>query len=227
MSIYRDKAEKILTNYFNKKMESVDMAIMPKFQFSVRNSSQSRAVRVALLAAFFETKALAVTKANDVVTGVSLHNHDVSRLKNAGFNINTVLDDATVSIESVLNLTSGTDNGEIIMSASDPAYTINDFRNYIKTNPRYVKELTIVSSSTAAFGGVLERTVCDVFGKEKVQQIELKRFYKTSENQNVDDRITIPFADKEMELSDISLLVAIIPANCQMDFTFRFAEIGA
>lgn len=140
---------------------------------------------------------------------VSQHRHNTAALKAAGYNVDTILDDATVVFKG----------GDFIMSAANPSKKIGDFLDYIKTNPIMVKEMTIVSSDKAAFSTDMEVAILDPFKRNPEELIDINKFF--SKYQQVEDRIDIQF-DQPLEISDVLLWTMNVPDGAKMQITLRF-----
>jgi len=112
------------------------------------------------------------------------------------------------------------DGKNFVMSASDPSVKIEDFLNYIKTNPTPLKGLSIIASDKMAFETSMKVAKLNPFSREKEEQIDLGRFFNKFQNQ--DDRIDVSFAGSELELSDDLLWTVNVPAGVTMDFSLYF-----
>lgn len=129
---------------------------------------------------------------------------------NKGYPVDVVLADETVAF----------DGKNLVMSASDPSVRIEDFLNYIKTNPTPLKGMTIIASDKMAFETSMKVAKLNPFGKEKEEQIDLGKFFNKFQNQ--DDRIDVSFTGSELELSDDLLWTVNVPAGVTMDFSLYF-----
>ena len=203
--------------------EHISKAIRNQFKFKIVNDA-GETVRVALIPAYLQ-KMNAVTEEKEVVVGKdedgnlitekiaipkSLSYSSPELLVNKGYPVDVVLCDETFV----------TDEGTLVMSASDPSVRIEDFLNYIKTNPTPLKGMTIIASDKMAFETSMKVAKLNPFGREKEEQIDLGRFFNKFQNQ--DDRIDISFTGSELELSDDLLWTVNVPAGVTMDFSLYF-----
>ena len=131
---------------------------------------------------------------------------------NKGYPVDVVLADETVAFNDPTRT--------LTMSASDPSVKIEDFLNYIKTNPTPLKGMTIIASDKMAFETSMKVAKLNPFGREKEEQIDLGRFFNKFQNQ--DDRIDVSFTGSELELSDDLLWTVNVPAGVTMDFSLYF-----
>lgn len=206
--------------------EHISKAIRNQFKFKIENNL-NKTVRVALIPAYLQ-KMNAITETKEVVVGIdddgeaiteeiklikSVHYASPELLVNKGYPVDVVLADETVKVG--LNATD-----TIVMSASDPSVRIEDFLNYIKTNPTPLKGMTIIASDKMAFETSMKVAKLNPFGREKEEQIDLGRFFNKFQNQ--DDRIDISFTGSELELSDDLLWTVNVPAGVTMDFSLYF-----
>ena len=204
--------------------EHISKAIRNQFKFKLDNKS-SKTVRVALIPAYLQTFN-AITEKKEVVVGADtqgkLITEEIKLIKevtlsspvllvNKGYPVDVVLADETVEVDKT---------GPFAMSASDPSVRIEDFLNYIRTNPTPLKGMTIIASKKLAFETSMKVAKLNPFGREKEEQIDLGRFFNKFQNQ--DDRIDISFTGSELELSDDLLWTVNVPAGVTMDFSLYF-----
>lgn len=203
--------------------EHISKAIRNQFKFKLANSAD-KTVRVALIPAYLR-KMNVVTEEKEVVVGEDgdgdLKTEKIAIVKgvtysspellvNKGYPVDVVLADETVVF----------DNRNFAMSASDPSVKIEDFLDYIKTNPTPLKGMTIIASDKMAFETSMKVAKLNPFGREKEEQIDLGRFFNKFQNQ--DDRIDVSFTGSELELSDDLLWTVNVPAGVTMDFSLYF-----
>lgn len=203
--------------------EHISKAIRNQFKFKLANDADET-VRVALIPAYLrkmnvvtEEKEVVVKVDNDgkgiteeitILKGITYSSPEL--LVNKGYPVDVVLADETVAF----------DNKNFAMSASDPSVRIEDFLDYIKTNPTPLKGMTIIASDKMAFETSMKVAKLNPFGREKEEQIDLGRFFNKFQNQ--DDRIDISFTGSELELSDDLLWTVNVPAGVTMDFSLYF-----
>lgn len=206
--------------------EHISKAIRNQFKFKLANGT-GKTVRVALIPAYLQKMNAKVTELK-VVVGAELNNGELKLkfdeivkleaitysspelLVNKGYPVDVVLADETVEF----------DGKTFVMSASDPSVKIEDFLNYIKTNPTPLKGVSIIASDKMAFETSMKVAKLNPFGREKEEQIDLGRFFNKFQNQ--DDRIDISFTGSELEISDDLLWTVNVPAGVAMDFSLYF-----
>lgn len=175
----------------------------------VKNNSEENALPFALIPANFDTLR-AVVSTSQSATSVALVNDDCLEMQKAGFNISGVAFDGSRDDDKV----------DYQCQSANPSRTIKSFLRYLKLNPSKLKSIEVVSSNANAFDTNMQLTYCNPFFKNAMQIIDLSTFY--SLYQYADDRIRIDFEEDNVELNDLSLLTAVIPANTQMKFILRF-----
>lgn len=206
--------------------EHISKAIRNQFKFKLANNTGTT-IRVALIPAYLQ-KMNAETTNLDVVVAIDYDGVNVKPdfrritlidratysspelLVNKGYPVDVVLADETVEF----------DGKTFVMSASDPSVKIEDFLNYIKTNPTPLKGVSIIASDKMAFETSMKVAKLNPFGREKEEQIDLGRFFNKFQNQ--DDRIDVSFIGSELELSDDLLWTVNVPAGVTMDFSLYF-----
>lgn len=203
--------------------EHISKAIRNQFKFKLANDAD-KTVRVALIPAYLrkmnvtkrdievvvdiDDDGKAITEKIAIFEGITYSSPEL--LVNKGYPVDVVLADETVKV----------DNKNFAMSASDPSVRIEDFLDYIKTNPTPLKGMTIIASDKMAFETSMKVAKLNPFGREKEEQIDLGRFFNKFQNQ--DDRIDISFTGSELELSDDLLWTVNVPAGVTMDFSLYF-----
>lgn len=183
--------------------------------FTVENKSNNQNLAIALVPGGFDCKQVVNTltkgasgEVKDIVS--KLVDCDPKPLQKAGYNVGAVLHDGSYSDGNV----------DVVMTPGDPTRTIKQFLDYIKMNPTKLKSLEIYSANANALDSSLKLTFVNPFFKNAEQTIDLSTFFDLYQyNQN---RIKIDFTGNELELSDVSLLTAVIPANTSMKFIMRF-----
>lgn len=106
-----------------------------KYIFTLKNLTGAAMV-VALLAAFFDTRAASGLKLNNPAEIVA-----------AGYSCDAVVDDGTIS---------GTSTAILTCTPANSKMTYRAFREYIKQNSRVIKSITIQANNLAAFNQTLE-----------------------------------------------------------------------
>lgn len=207
--------DEVTLNFADK---NISQGIANQMTITVVNNNIAYALPFALIPANFDTLKIdvATTISEGVATNVVTKTYnDVAEMQAAGFTIDGVACDG------------GDDNGKQSSKGSisyacfsaDPARSIKKFLDYIKLNPVRLKNIEIVSSDVNAFDTNMMLTYVNPFFKNAEQQIDLSVFY--SLYQEATDRIRMDL-DGKVELSDLSLLTAVIPASTKMKFILRF-----
>lgn len=187
----------------------VSTGLSDQFTITVQNTLAA-AKNVALLCGHFDTSAYVTTIAGQAVgeltaaTNKTLSNP--APLVAAGYPVDACADD-------------GDYNG-IVFSGVDAAKTIRSFRDFMHLNPRPLKGLQVVGPNAAAFNTVLKVSASSPFQRAAEKDIHLVDFFSAYQYQN--DRVMIDFSANELEVSDITLLIASIPANTTMSFVLKF-----
>ena len=205
------RSNKVLTNNFtgDKKMASVptaQKAIGDKFGFKIVNGAAT-AKKIGIIPAPYIPRdgyALDLTPTKESVTK---NMHDITAITAAGIVVDAVLDDGIIATD-------------VTVTAAKSTASIQNFLEFIKTNPLPLKEILIVSSDASAFNGEIELRKVSPFQLGAPQTIELNQFYDPY--QQADDRITVKFGENELELSDDLFMGLIVPAGATLDITFRF-----
>lgn len=206
----------------------VEKGVANHITINVENDNGSYDLNLALIPAGFDTNEVVNTitkdKADkgqaqiDVVTGISskIVPSNPAELVKAGFNVGAVLHDTGSGYYE------DTDGSvKVKMSSGDPTRTLNEFLRYIKMNPVRLKNLEIYSTSAQALASSLNLTFVNPFFKNAVQSIDLSTFFDLYQyNQN---RIKVDFSGNELELSDLTLLTAVIPSKTSVQYIMRFA----
>lgn len=203
------RSKKVLTNNFTggKKMAipTAQKAIGDKFGFKIQNKAAT-AKKIGIIPAPYIPRDgydIDLTAPGSVTR----HMHDTTELVAAGVSVDAILDDGIIM-----------DN--VTVTAAKSTSNVRNFLEYIKTNPTPLKEMLIVSSDASAFNGELELRKVSPFTLGAPQTIELNKFYDPY--QQADDRVTVSFAENELELADDLFMGIIVPAGATLDITLRF-----
>lgn len=204
------RSKKVLTNNFtgDKKMANVQTAqkaIGDKFGFKIVNGAAT-AKKIGIIPAPYIPRDGYTIDLTAPAT-VTKHMHDLVAILAAGIVVDAVLDDGIIATS-------------VVVTAAKSTANIQNFLEFIKTNPLPLKEILIVSTDASAFNGEIELRKVSPFQLGAPQTIELNQFYDPY--QQADDRITVKFGDNELELSDDLFMGLIVPAGATMDITFRF-----
>lgn len=216
------KYNRNLTNRFAGQINGVDVkfrdpnvseGIINHMTIIVKNNA-STPLPFAVIPANFDTlriKNQLVTE-SDTITGVNsiIEYNNCADMQAAGFPIKGVACDGGYDNDSDIDYD---------CCAADPSRTIKQFLNYIKLNPTRLQSMEVVSTDANAFDTNMKLSYVNPFFKNAEQEINLSVFYSLF--QQATDRIRMDF-DGKVELSDLSLMTAIIPAETEMKFIMRF-----
>lgn len=211
------KSRKTITNYFT----GINMKnITDKFQFSISNGVSGKNAVVAIAHANIDVEGVVTTYADSVYTSTK-HNHNTENLAKEGYNVDAVLDDATV-----IATISGTE-GNITMQAVNSNKSIAHTLEYLKHNPRMVKNIAIVVASTtlseksAAFKSMSLASL-NPFHQESAREIDLQQYF--SENQFQSGKINIPYAKGDFEWNDLLFWSIVVAQGTTLEITVDFYE---
>ena len=217
------KYNRNLTNRFAGQINGVDVkfsdpnvseGIVNHMTISVKNNANTP-LPFAIIPANFDTMRIKTTLTRSAsdgpITGVVVDKeyNNCLDMQEAGFVIKGVANDGSYVDSEV----------DYECSSADPARSIKQFLNYIRLNPSRLQSMEVVASDANAFDTNMRLTYVNPFFKNAEQEINLSVFY--SLYQQATDRIRMEF-DGKVELSDLSLMTAIIPANSTMKFVMRF-----
>jgi hypothetical protein len=201
----------LTNNFMGSTTQNIGIAVQNNYRANINNLN-TQAITVALLPGHYPTIGIDKTPASGALTDVKLHYHDTVELAKAGVSVTTILDDATVM---------GPSDQNIVMGAADPAFSIRSFREYVKLNPLMITSMTIHSSNPDAYGGKLRLQKTNPFNRPSEIPVELDKFFNVDQYQ--DGKINIDFTGSEVEIADDVLMLLVIPAQCNVGVTFRFA----
>lgn len=198
--------------------KNIAAGIANQMTITVVNKNSAYPLPFALIPANFDTlsiKASTTESTGVYTTAITKAYNDVTEMNGAGFTISGVACDGG----NDNGATSSKDVVSYACSSADPARSIKKFLDYIKLNPVKLKSMEVVSDDNNAFDTSMMLTYVNPFFKNAEQNIDMSVFY--SLYQEATDRIRMDF-DGKVELSDLSLITAVIPANTTMKFIMRF-----
>lgn len=202
--------QEVNVNYADK---SVTAGIANHVTISVQNKSETHALPFAIIPANFDTQLLTpIVDIEEEQFDILSRECNVQEMNAAGYPIGGVAFDGEFEDEAK--------NISYACSSADPSQTIKNFLRYLKLNPTKLASIEVVSSNSNAFDTNMQLTYVNPFFKNAMQNIDLSTFY--SLYQYAEDRIRIDFNDDNVELNDLSLLMANIPAATTMKFILRF-----
>jgi len=176
-----------------------------KFIFTVANASASL-VTVALLAAFFDTLKITNTfTASGTADTPSLAYNNPAQIVSAGYPCDAVVDDGTI-------MTS------VTCASSNSKKSIRAFREYIKTNSRALRGLSIQTTALAAFNQSMEVIQCTPLEGSKSTYIPLVALRDGSSNLN--DLVSLD--GEGLVLGHDTLMLVPVTASTTLTFSFWF-----
>lgn len=191
--------------------------INDKFQFSIANGHTTKNASVAIAHANIDVEGFDTSVSSGTYT-TRKHHHNTDALVAEGYNVNTVLDDAAVTF----------DGATITMQAVDVNKSIAHALEYIKNNPRLVKNIAVVvanvpsgSDKSAAFKSMSLASL-NPFHKEAAREVDLQQYF--SENQFQSGKINIPYAKGDFEWNDLLFWSIVVPAGTTLELTVEFYE---
>jgi len=196
-----------LSNILNR---SVQHGTYEKFSIRVKNNCITTQ-KVAILPAYFDTVNYDTSRGPVGSLG------SVEELNKNGFTVAATAFDGS---KTITGGGGGTTDATIDFQSGNPSASINSFFKYIRTNPRQLKSMLIVSNNQDAFSSSLELTKANPMGNGKLVPIDINQFF--SPDQYQPDRVIIDFSDYPLEICDDLMMAVNIPAGSTLEFSFRF-----
>lgn len=191
---------------------SLKNAITDKFQFSIKNNGD-RAVRVALATGLIDVEGIdLVTDDKEENLSAVRHFHNVENLLAEGYQVDTVLDDASVKL----------DNKSVVMATVDASKSIRHAKRSLSRNFRWIKKVTIAATSTAAYQTSMSIATLSPFHKENERDIDLNDFFSVQQFQN--DKIVMNFAHGEFQWNDELFWALNVPAGVTEQISIEFYD---
>ncbi len=196
--------------------------ITDKFQFSIQNGLSNHNINVAIAHGNIDVEGFATTAetvSGSLVYSTVKHHHDVSGLVKEGFGVDTVLDDAVAAV------TVSGETANVTMQAADSTKSIRHALEYLKTNPRDVKQISIVvgvtglADKSAAFK-TMSLANMNPFHREAARDIDLQQFF--SENQFQSGKITMSYAKGDFCWGDDLFWSIVVVKGTSLDITVEF-----
>ena len=178
------------------------IGINKKFAFKIVNSSGARKI-VAFIPGNYRT--LGVTTDKD--TGISTtHYHNVAEMVAAGFAVDAILDDATI--------TTG-----VVASAIDSKFTIRHFLEYLKSgNVEVIDKITVQADDKSVYESQITVSESSPFGKNAESTINLTDYFGTSQFQ--DKKIVID--NIPIQATDNTIMTMPIDTGREVIITLNF-----
>lgn len=204
------RKDKVLTNYFTGKRimsESIGHnALTPRFGFSVKNKNATTSKSIAIFSGHldFTEQILSAQVTSGVDKGY------------AGLisGINTIMSAAGYPVDAVLATLPETDGQDIVMMPNDNKKSIESFKRYFRSNPHFIKNITvtIAGNDPNAFNSVINfQNKMYPYKSMAKNEIDLSKYYDRM--QYSQNKIEIPFAEGEVEISDQLWMDICVPAD--------------
>lgn len=184
----------------------VSSGLDDQFSLTIENTGET-AQAVAIIPGHYDTSSFVLDAGAGTVTK-SMSNPD--ELNKAGYSIDAVVDDGTYT----------TEKGKLKFVATDPTKSIRSLLDFIRTNPRALKGLRLMANDKSAFNTIVSVSASSPFSRPAMKDIHLNNFFRASQYQP--DIIEIDFTKKELEIADITLMIANIQPNSWIEFTLKF-----
>lgn len=208
------RAEQQLTNYFTGKTPTT-MNFNDKLQVTLENKSTTLNATIALATGGIPTDAIVIDGTN-----AYQHHHDTSRMLQAGYGVDVILDDMTP--KEVNDGGIDVSGGKFVMAPADNTFSIRHAISHLKDNPRYIKTITIQTENKAVYSsGSIEICSVSPFHREAERSFNLGDYY--SVNQYQSDKIIIPFAADQLQWNDLLYMALTgIPSETRLVVIVEF-----
>ena len=206
-------ANQNFSNNFTGKGESMDTIVATANSFSADITNTGTVpVNIALIPGHYPTLGITNTGTDPVVSTVNFTN--LSELQNAGITVQAIMDDGTQPVTG----------GTIVCNASDPAFTIRSFLEYIKTFDMVVSQVSLRSpaGNVAVYDNKLKLSRSNPFFRTEEIPVKTNQFF--SVNQYQDFRIDISMMGTGLKLTKDLVMILTIPPNSTVGVDFYFAN---
>lgn len=204
------RKDKVLTNYFTGKRimsESIGHnALTPRFGFSVKNKNATTSKSIAIFSGHLDFTEQILSA--QVTSGVD---KGYSGLING---INTIMSAAGYPVDAVLATLPETDGQDLVMMPNDNKKSIESFKRYFRNNPHFIKNITVTigGNDPNAFNSVINfQNKMYPYKSMAKNEIDLSKYYDRM--QYSQNKIEIPFAEGEVEISDQLWMDICVPAD--------------
>lgn len=200
----------VLTNFFTGQKimsESIgNNALTPRFGFSIKNNNASESKSVALFSGCFDFTEQIVNE--QVKNGMA---KGYSTIKQG---INDLLSSAGYPVDAVLATLPEDQNDDLVIVPNDSKKSIESFKRYFRSNPHFIKNIivTIGGNDPNAFSSVINfQNKMYPFKSMAKNEIDMTKYYDRM--QYSQNKIEIPFAEGEVEISDQLWMDICVPAD--------------
>lgn len=200
----------VLTNFFTGQKimsESIgNNALTPRFGFSIKNNNASESKSVALFSGCFDFTEQIVNE--QVKNGMA---KGYSTIKQG---INDLLSAAGYPVDAVLATLPEDQDNDLVIVPNDSKKSIESFKRYFRSNPHFIKNIivTIGGNDPNAFSSVINfQNKMYPFKSMAKNEIDMTKYYDRM--QYSQNKIEIPFAEGEVEISDQLWMDICVPAD--------------
>lgn len=203
-------------------------AISDKFQFAIKNRAD-RSVRIALATGHIDVEGFETSvnpeydpesPSEDVPEFLTVkHMHNTANLAREGYAVDTVLDDAVVTLKDAIP---GSKHADVMMACVDSSKTIRHAKASLMQNFRWIKKITIAADSTAAFQASMSIATLSAFHKENERDIDLNDYFSVQQFQN--DKIVMEFEHGELQWNDDFFWAINIPTGVTEQISVEFYD---
>ncbi len=181
-----------------------------QFGFKIKNElSGDNTKIIALCPAFYDTLGVDSTYAAGppVVITSTPHFHNPQDLKNAGIDVDYVLDDGVIGTS---------------ITCTAQRFKIRQLLNFIKSNPLRVPEIIIQASATSAFEETMTIMQVTPFRKLGDNQIPLTDYFLPSQFQ--DKKIIVPTPN--LQFDDQTVILLPVQAATELIITLKIGAVS-
>ena len=200
----------VLTNYFiGKKIMSESIghnALTPRFGFSVKNKNADTSKSIAIFSGIYDF--------TNVILSAQITNGVDKGYSAVMTGINDILTAAGNPVDAVLAYCPEGQNDDIVMVPNDNKKSIESFKSYFRSNPHFIKNIiiTIAGNDPNAFNSVINfQNKMYPYKSMAKNEIDLSKYYDRM--QYSQNKIEIPFAEGEVEISDQLWMDICVPAD--------------
>lgn len=205
-----NRKDKVLTNYFTGKKimsESIgNNALTPRFGFSVKNKNTDTSKSIAIFSGVYDF--------TDVILSAQVTDGVDKGYATAMQGINDILTSAGYPVDAVLATLPEGQNDDIVMMPNDNKKSIESFKRYFRSNPHFIKNITITvgGNDPNAFNSVINfQNKMYPYKSMAKNEIDMSKYYDRM--QYSQNKIEIPFAEGEVEISDQLWMDICVPAE--------------
>jgi len=204
-------AESNLSNNFKGKGESMEAIVATANSFSADITNTATVpVNIALIPGHYPVVGIGLDGSDKPIP----HYHNLAELQKAGITVQAILDDGEQAVTG----------GNITCNASDPAFSIRSFLEYIKTFDMVVSQVSLRSplGNVAVYDNKLKLSRSNPFFRTEEIPVKTNQFF--SVNQYQDFRIDISMLGTGLKLTKDLVVILTIPPKSTVGVDFYFAN---